>query len=255
MAIIIKSEREINLMKEAGKVMIGLFDELKKYTKPGISTAELDKIASRYIRSYDAIPACKGYEGFPGNICISVNDTLIHGIPSKKIILKEGDIVSYDVVILKNGYNVDACRTFPVGKISDEAMKLIKTAQTCFFNAVKIIKPGIHIGDVSQIIEETATKEGYTLTKDYTGHGIGKDMHEDPYVPNVGKSGTGPILQKGMTICIEPMINEGKVDLDVMEDGRTVKTRDHKLSVHYENTVVVTEMGYQIITLKEGEEI
>ena len=255
MAIIIKSEREINLMKEAGKVMIDLFDELKKYTKPGISTAELDKIAARFIKSNGAIPACKGYEGFPGNICISVNDTLIHGIPSKKIILKEGDIVSYDVVILKNGYNVDACRTFPVGEISENAKKLIETAKSCFFNAVKIVKPGAHIGDISSIIEETAHSAGYTLTEDYTGHGIGKDMHEDPYVPNVGNKGSGPKLQKGMTICIEPMLNEGKVDLDVMEDGWTVKTRDHKLSVHYENTVVVTETGYQIITLKEGEEI
>ena len=255
MAIIIKSRREIELMKIAGKVMIGLFDELEKHTKPGISTAELDKIACRYIRSNGAIPACKGYEGFPGNICISVNDTLIHGIPSKKIILKDGDIVSYDCVVFKDGYNVDACRTFPVGNVKEETLHLLETTKRCFFEAVKLIKPGVHLGDISHKIEETATKEGYSLTEDYTGHGIGKEMHEDPYVPNVGEKGSGPILKEGMTLAIEPMVNEGKKDLYTLEDGWTVKTRDGKMCAHYENTIVVTKDGHQILTLKEGEEI
>ena len=255
MSIILKSNREIELMKEAGKVMIGTFDELERYTKPGISTAELDKIACRYIRSNGAIPACKGYGGFPGNICISVNDTLIHGIPSKKIILKDGDIVSYDIVVLKNGYHVDACRTYPVGHVKESTLKLIETTKKCFFNAVKLIKPGIHLGDVSQAIQETAESEGYSLTEDYTGHGIGREMHEDPYVPNVGKKGVGPILEKGMTLAIEPMVNEGKKELYTLNDGWTVKTKDGKMCAHYENTVVVTNDGYQIITLKEGEEI
>lgn len=241
-------------MKDAGKIMIGLFKELKKYTKPNISTYELDKIAARYIYSCGAIPTCKGYEGYPANICISVNDTLLHGIPSKKIILKEGDIVSYDVVINKNGYNVDACRTYPVGRISENASKLILTAKRCFFEATKLIKDGVHLGDISNKIETIAKSEGYTLTKDFTGHGIGKDMHEDPYVPNVGTKGTGIILQKGMTLAIEPMLNEGKVDLVIQEDGWTVKTKDHKLSVHYENTVVVRESCCEIITLDEGED-
>lgn len=255
MAIIIKSRREIELMKIAGKVMIGLFDELEKHTKPGISTADLDKIACRYIRSSGAIPACKGYGGFPGNICISVNDTLIHGIPSKKIILKDGDIVSYDCVVLKDGYHVDACRTFPVGNVKEETLHLLETTKRCFFEAVKLIKPGVHLGDISHKIEETAKKEGYSLTEDYTGHGIGREMHEDPYVPNVGEIGEGPILKEGMTLAIEPMVNEGKKDLYTLEDGWTVKTKDGKMCCHYENTIVVTKDGYQILTLKEGEEI
>lgn len=255
MAIIIKSKREIELMKNAGKIMIGLFDELEKYTKPGISTAELDKIACRYIRSFGAVPACKGYGGFPGNICISVNDTLIHGIPSKKIILKDGDIVSYDCVVEKDGYNVDACRTFPVGNVKEETLHLLETTKRCFFEAVKLIKPGVHLGDISHKIEETATKEGYSLTEDYTGHGIGKEMHEDPYVPNVGEANTGPILKEGMTFAIEPMVNAGKKDTYTLEDGWTVKTKDGKMCCHYENTIVVTKDGYQILTLKEGDEI
>ncbi len=255
MSIIIKSEREIKLMKEAGKIMIGLFDELERYTKPGISTAELDKIANRYIRSKGGIPTCKGYEGFPGNICISLNDTLLHGIPSKKIILKEGDIISYDCVVKKDGYNVDACRTFPVGKISEEDQKLIETTKQCFFNAVKIIRPGIHLGDVSSIIQKTAEDEGYSLTDQFSGHGIGEDMHEDPDILNVGKPGTGVVLKAGMALAIEPMVNIGKKDLYILEDGWTVKTKDKKNCCHYENTVIVTKDGYQIITLKEGEEI
>lgn len=255
MAIIIKSDREIELMKEAGEIMKGLFKELELYTKPGISTAKLDKIACRFIRSHGAIPACYGYEGFPGNICISVNDTLLHGIPSNKIILKEGDIVSYDCVVLYKGYNADACRTIPVGKVDEATLHLIETTKRCFFEAVKLIKPGIHLGDISSKIEEIATSEGYTLTKDYTGHGIGKEMHEDPYVPNVGKKGSGPILKKGMCLAIEPMVNAGKVDLYTLEDGWTVKTKDGKMCAHYENTIVVTDDSYQIITLEEGEEI
>lgn len=255
MSIIIKSDREIELMKEAGEIMKGLFKELKSYTKPGISTAELDKIACRYIRSHGAIPACYGYEGFPGNICISVNDTLLHGIPSKKIVLKDGDIVSYDCVVLYKGYNADACRTYPVGNVDESVLHLLETTKKCFFEGVKLIKPGIHLGDVSSKIQETAENEGYSLTELYTGHGIGREMHEDPYVPNVGRKGSGPILAKGMCLAIEPMVNMGKKDLYTLEDGWTVKTKDGKMCAHYENTVVITETGYQIITLEEEGEI
>jgi len=254
MHIILKSPREIALMKEAGKVIIGLFKVLKAHTKPGISTYELDKIAKSYITMNGGIPSSKGYGGFPGNICISVNDVLVHGIPSKGIILKEGDIVSYDVVVSKHGYNADACRTYPVGNVAPNAIKLMKTTKEAFFNGVKEIKPGIHLGNVSHAIEMTAKENGYTVTEEFTGHGIGREMHEDPYVPNVGNIGDGPILKKGMTIAIEPMFNEGSVDLVVDKDGWTTRTKDGKLSAHYENTVVVTENGYEIITLDEGEE-
>lgn len=253
MKIIIKSPREIALIKKAGSILADTFDYLKVHTRAGISTKELDKLAESFIRSHGGIPTCKGYEGFPGAICISVNDTLLHGIPSKSIILKDGDIVSYDICVTYEGYIADACRTFSVGEISSEAKRLLDTTKKCFFEAVKLVKPGVHLGDISQKIYETGTSEGYTLTRDYGGHGVGREMHEDPFVLNYGEKGTGPILKKGMVIAIEPMLNEGKVELYTLDDGWTVKTLDGKLSCHYENTIAITDDGYEILTLEKGE--
>ena len=253
MKIIIKSPREIALIKKAGSIIADLFDYLKVHTRAGISTKELDKLAESFIRSHGGIPTCKGYEGFPGAICISVNDTLLHGIPSKSIILKDGDIVSYDVCVTYEGYIADACRTFPVGEVTSEAKRLMETTKRCFFEAVKLIKPGVHLGDISQKIYETGTSEGYTLTRDYGGHGVGREMHEDPFVLNYGEKGTGGILKKGMVIAVEPMLNEGKVELYTLDDGWTVKTLDGKLSCHYENTIAITDDGYEILTLEKGE--
>lgn len=253
MKIIIKSPREIALIKKAGSIIADLFDYLKVHTRAGISTKELDKLAESFIRSRGGIPTCKGYEGFPGAICISVNDTLLHGIPSKSIILKDGDIVSYDVCVTYEGYIADACRTFPVGEVTSEAKRLMETTKRCFFEAVKLIKPGVHLGDISQKIYETGTSEGYTLTRDYGGHGVGREMHEDPFVLNYGEKGTGVILKKGMVIAVEPMLNEGKVELYTLDDGWTVKTLDGKLSCHYENTIAITDDGYEILTLEKGE--
>ena len=253
MKIIIKSPREIALIKKAGSILADTFDYLKVHTRAGISTKELDKLAESFIRSHGGIPSCKGYEGFPGAICISVNDTLLHGIPSKSIILKDGDIVSYDICVTYEGYIADACRTFPVGEISSEAKKLIETTKRCFFEAVKLVKPGVHLGDISHKIYETGTSEGYTLTREYGGHGVGREMHEDPFVLNYGEKGTGPILKKGMVIAIEPMLNEGRVELYTLDDGWTVKTLDGKLSSHYENTVAITDDGCEILTLEKGE--
>lgn len=253
MKIIIKSPREIALIKKAGSILADTFDYLKVHTRAGISTKELDKLAESFIRSHGGIPTCKGYEGFPGAICISVNDTLLHGIPSKSIILKDGDIVSYDICVTYEGYIADACRTFPVGEILSEAKRLLDTTKKCFFEAVKLVKPGVHLGDISQKIYETGTSEGYTLTRDYGGHGVGREMHEDPFVLNYGEKGTGPILKKGMVIAIEPMLNEGKVELYTLDDGWTVKTLDGKLSCHYENTIAITDDGYEILTLEKGE--
>ena len=253
MKIIIKSPREIALIKKAGSILADTFDYLKVHTRGGISTKELDKLAESFIRSHGGIPTCKGYEGFPGAICISVNDTLLHGIPSKSIILKDGDIVSYDICVTYEGYIADACRTFPVGEISSEAKRLLDTTKKCFFEAVKLVKPGVHLGDISQKIYETGTSAGYTLTRDYGGHGVGREMHEDPFVLNYGEKGTGPILKKGMVIAIEPMLNEGKVELYTLDDGWTVKTLDGKLSCHYENTIAMTDDGYEILTLEKGE--
>jgi methionyl aminopeptidase len=254
MAIIIKSKREIGLIKEAGELLASTLKFLKLHTVVGISTYELDKLAGEYILAHGGIPSSKGYEGFPGNICISVNDTLIHGIPSKKIILKEGDIVSYDLLVTLHGYTADGARTYGVGKISKEAERLIETTKEAFFAGVREVKPKAHIGDISEAIETVVHKANYTCTADYTGHGVGREVHEDPYVPNVGKRGNGPRLEEGMTIAIEPMVNEGKVDLVTMDDGWTVKTKDGKLSCHYENTVVVTSNGYEIVTLMDDEE-
>ena len=253
MKIIIKSPREIALIKKAGSIIADLFDYLKVHTRAGISTKELDKLAESFIRSHGGIPTCKGYEGFPGAICISVNDTLLHGIPSKSIILKDGDIVSYDVCVTYEGYIADACRTFPVGEVTSEAKRLMETTKRCFFEAVKLIKPGVHLGDISQKIYETGTSEGYTLTRDYGGHGVGREMHEDPFVLNYGEKGTGVILKKGMVIAVEPMLNEGKVELYTLDDGWTVKTLDGKLSCHYENTIAITDDGCEILTLEKGE--
>lgn len=253
-AIIIKSPREIALIRESAKIIVELFGYLKTLTKPGISTWEIDKLAEKFIRSHGGIPSSKGYEGFPGAICISVNDTLIHGIPSKKIILKEGDIVSYDILVTKNGYTADAARTFGVGEISKEAEELIRVTRECFFKGVKRVKPNAHIGDISYEIEKHARSYGYGLTDMFGGHGVGKEVHEEPLIPNVGEEGIGTRLKKGMTIAIEPMVNIGGDEVMILDDDWTVKTVDHSLCAHYENTVVVTDTGYEILTLEEGKE-
>lgn len=251
--ITLKSPREIALMKEAGAVVAKVFEGLKAALRPGLSTLELDELANEIITSNGGISAEKGYYGYPGNICISVNDTVLHGIPSSKIILKEGDIVSFDIVVRKHGYCADACRTYPVGTTSPKALRLIEVTRQSFFEAVKLIKPGVHLGDIQAKIQEVNESNGYSLIRDYTGHGIGREMHEDPSIPNYGKAGTGIILKEGMTICIEPMVAEGKSATRVLGDGWTVKMKDGKLSCHYENTVAVTADGYEILTLDEGE--
>ena len=251
--ITLKSPREIALMKEAGAVVAKVFEGLKAALRPGLSTLELDELANEIITSNGGISAEKGYYGYPGNICISVNDTVLHGIPSSKIILKEGDIVSFDIVVKKHGYCADACRTYAVGTTSPKALRLIEVTRQSFFEAVKLIKPGVHLGDIQAKIQEVNENNGYSLIRDYTGHGIGREMHEDPSIPNYGKAGTGIILKEGMTICIEPMVAEGKSATRVLGDGWTVKMKDGKLSCHYENTVAVTADGYEILTLDEGE--
>lgn len=251
--ISIKSPREIALMKEAGEIVAKVFEGMKKALRPGITTLELDLLANQIITENGGTSGSKGYYDYPGYICISVNDVVVHGIPSEKIKLKDGDIVSFDVVVKKKGYYADACRTYGVGILKDNAKKLMEVTRQSFFEAVKLVKPGVHLGDISSKVQEVNESHGYSLVTDYTGHGIGREMHEDPAVPNVGKAGTGPILKEGMCICIEPMVAEGKKDVKVLRDGWTAKMKDGKLSCHYENTVVVTSTGYDILTLDEGE--
>ncbi len=250
--ISLKSPREIRLIKEAGRIVNLVFKEVETKLRPGMSTADVDKLALDVIVSEGGIPTFKGYGGFSGNVCVSVNDTLIHGIPSTREIIKDGDIVSVDVGVTKDGYVADAARTFLVGNVSEAARKLVEVTEESFWYAVdKAAKPGNYVGDISHAIYEYASSRGYTLTQEYTGHGVGRKLHEPPAVPNVGKPKTGVMLKVGMTLAIEPMLNEGLVDLIVLKDGWTVKTKDGKLASHYENTIVITETGYEVLTMEE----
>ena len=251
--IIVKSAREIELMKEAGQLVAKVFETVEPHIKPGVSTYEINRIAEDVIYAAGGTCPCKGYYDYPAGTCVSVNDTLIHGIPSKKIILREGDIVSLDVVANLKGYCADATRTFLVGTCKDNVKRILDVCKKSFFEGIKQAKPGNRVGDISAAIQHYVESSGYSVARDFTGHGIGKSMHEDPSVPNYGIAGTGPLLQKGMTIAVEPMILEGKKDTRILGDGWTVKSKDGKLTCHYENTIVITEDGYEIITLTEGE--
>ena len=252
--VIVKSTRETELMKEAGRVVGLVFKTLEEKIRPGMSTLDIDAIVEKTMRDNNCIPAEKGYYDYPASACVSVNDTLIHGIPSNKEIIKEGDIVSVDIVASYKGYMADACRTYQVGTISDRAARLVKVTKDAFFEALKYVKVDGFVGDISAAIQRYVESHGYNVSRDYTGHGIGADMHEDPAIPNYGKAGTGAKIVPGIALCIEPMVLEGRKDTRVLPDGWTVKSRDGKLTAHYENTVIVTEDGYEIITMYEGEE-
>ena len=240
-------------MKEAGRVVGLVFKRLEKAIKPGMNTLDIDTIVETTMLENDCIPAEKGYYGYPASACVSVNDTLIHGIPSSKIIIREGDIVSVDIVATYKGYSADACRTYKVGTLTERASRIVDVTKEAFFEALKYVKVGNHIGDISEAIQKYVESHGYNVVREYTGHGIGAHMHEDPSIPNYGKAGTGALITKGIALCIEPMVLEGRKDVRVLGDGWTVKSRDGKLTAHYENTVIVTENGYEIITMYEGE--
>lgn len=251
--VIIKSPREIALMKEAGKVVGLVFKKLEQEIHPGMTTLDIDAIVESTMLEHDCTPSEKGYYGYPASACVSVNETLLHGIPSKKIVIHEGDIVSVDIVANYHGYHADACRTFKVGTITERAARLVDTTKASFFEAVKLVKPGAYLGDISHSIQSFIESRGYNVVREFTGHGIGSHMHEDPNIPNYGKPGTGIILKEGMALAIEPMVLEGRKDVRVLGDGWTVKSKDGKLTAHYENTVIVTKDGYEIITMYEGE--
>ena len=254
--VTIKSKREIELMKKACKVVALTYQELEKHIKPGISTWELDQIAEKTMRSLGAIPAEKGYDSgirgipkFPASICVSINDEVIHGIPSKTRFLKEGDIVSIDTVALKDGYNGDAARTFVVGKTTKENQRLIDVTKQAFFEGIKYAKPGNRIGDVCHAIGEYVHSQGFSVVREFQGHGIGREMHEDPGIPNYGKAGRGIRLEPGMTLAIEPMVIQGKPNILELEDGWTIITEDGSMAAHYENTILITEKEPEILTL------
>lgn len=245
--IIIKSQREIMLIREASRIVAQVLKELETFIVPGVTTKQISLKAEEIIRNAGAIPASKGYNGYPEAICTSVNDVIVHGIPNNKK-LKEGDIVSCDVVVTYQGYNGDACRTYRVGKVSPEADRLIRVTEECLEKALEIVKPGIHLSDISSVIQKYAEENGYSIVREFTGHGIGRDMHEDPMIPNYGESGHGPILKEGMTLAIEPMVLQGKKECYILDDGWTAKTVDGKLASHHENTIVVTKEGCEILT-------
>ena len=247
--IIIKSAQEIELMRESGKVTGKVLRELEDFIKPGVSTMDIDKFVEDTIRAHGMIPSFKGMYGFPGSACVSVNEVVVHGIPSKEKILKEGDIVSVDVGSIYKGYHSDACRTYGVGKISPEAKRLIDTAKDSFFEGLKYCKVGCRLSDISHAVQQKVESEGFGVIRDFVGHGIGADLHEDPQIPNYGKPGRGPRLAAGMVFAIEPMITEGTYEVDVLLDNWTTVTQDGKLSAHYENTVVITDGEPELLTL------
>ena len=245
--ISIKSEHEIELMKEAGRLVGMTHKYLKSFLKPGVTTAQINRLAEEFIVEHGGVPTCKGYDGFPSGLCISVNDEVVHGIPGKRK-LKNGDIVTLDMVIGYKGYQADSAWTYAVGEISDKKKYLMEHTEKALYEGIKQVRPGNRIGDISHAIEVYAKNHHLGVVKELVGHGIGTEMHEDPDVPNYGKPHTGPVLKEGMTICIEPMLNLGTADIYLLEDGWTIKTDDGKPSAHYEHTVVVTKDGCEIIT-------
>lgn len=249
MSVTIKSAREIELMREAGRILAAVHEELGKALKPGMSTMDIDRLGERLIRSYGCIPSFKNYNGYPASICVSVNDEVVHGIPNKHRIIHEGDIVSLDAGVIYNGYHSDAARTHAVGKISPEAEQLIKVTKQCFFEGIKYAKAGNHLNDISSAIQAYAESFGYGVVRDLVGHGIGTHLHEDPEVPNFSQKRKGIRLEPGMTLAIEPMINIGRPDVVWLDDDWTVVTDDGSLSAHYENTIVITEGEPEILSL------
>ena len=247
--IIIKSDQEIDLMRESGKVTGFILKELENFIRPGISTADIDKFVEDTIRKNGMIPSFKGYGGFPASACVSINDEVVHGIPDKKRILMDGDIVSVDVGSTYKGYVSDAARTYPVGTISDVARRLIDATIDSFFAGLEYCKVGYRLSDISHAIQVKAESEGFSVIRDFVGHGVGQNMHEDPQIPNYGKAGRGPRLAKGMVFAIEPMICEGGYDVETLLNNWTVVTVDGKLSAHYENTVVITDGEPELLTL------
>lgn len=245
--ITIKNEEEIKHMRESGNLVSKTRKYLESFIKPGITTLEIDKLAEEYILKHNAIPSCKGYNGFPNALCMSVNDTVVHGIPDNRKLV-EGDVLSIDLVIGYNGFQGDSAWTFPVGKISDKDKHLLKHTEEALYEGVKQAVPGNRVGDISNSIEEYAKKHNLGIVEELCGHGIGKNMHEDPDIPNFGKKGTGPLLKPGMVICIEPMLTSGNRRIYLDDDEWSIKTRDGSNAAHFEFTVLITEEGNEILT-------
>ena len=253
MSVTIKSPREIELMREAGRILAITHEELGKALRPGMSTLDIDRLGEEIIRSHGCIPSFKDYNGYPASICVSVNDEVVHGIPDRHHIIQEGDIVSLDAGVIYKGYHSDSARTHAVGEISPEAAKLIEVTRKSFFEGIKYAKPGDHLNDISQAIQAYAEAFGYGVVRDLVGHGIGEHLHEDPEVPNFAQKRKGIRLQAGMTLAVEPMINMGRPDVCWLDDDWTVVTEDGSLSAHYENTILICENGPEILSMQDSE--
>lgn len=251
MPITVKSSREIELMTEAGRILEIVHKELEKALHPGMTTKAIDRLGEEIIRSYGCIPSFLDYNGYPASICVSVNDEVVHGIPSEHRIIREGDIVSLDAGVIYKGYHSDAARTHCVGEVSKEAQDLVRVTRECFFEGIKYAKEGNHLFDISGAIGRYAEERGYGVVRDLCGHGIGTALHEAPEIPNYEMKRKGVLLKAGMTLAIEPMINIGGWEVDWMDDDWTVVTRDHSLSAHYENTVLITENEPKLLSLTE----
>lgn len=250
MVVTIKSASEIERMREAGRILASVHKELEKMIHPGVSTYHIDKAAREMIHSYHCIPSFLNYNGFPAAICVSVNDEVVHGIPSKQRIIQEGDIVSLDAGVIFEGYHSDAARTIPVGKITEKARELINVTKQSFFEGMKYAKAGNHLHDISAAIEDYVVKYGFTCVRDLVGHGIGKDLHEEPQIPNFRQTRRGIKLIPGMTLAVEPMVNMGAYDVCILDNDWTIVTDDGSLSAHYENTILITEGEPEILSLK-----
>lgn len=251
MSVTIKSEHEIELMREAGRILSIVHDEMAKFIRPGISTMDINRKGEEVIRSYDCIPSFLNYNGYPASICVSVNEEVVHGIPNKKRILQEGDIVSLDAGVIYKGYHSDAARTHAVGAVSEEDQRLMDITRQSFFEGIKFAKAGNHLFDISKAIQDFVEANGYSVVRDLVGHGIGKNLHEEPQIPNFKPIGRGMKLRPGMTLAIEPMVNAGAYEVWMLEDDWTVVARDGKKSAHYENTVLITEGEPELLTYNE----
>ena len=249
MPVTIKSAREIERMRVAGKILASVHEELGKALKPGMSTLDIDRLGEELIRSHGCVPSFKNYNGYPASICVSVNDEIVHGIPNSHRILHEGDIVSLDAGVIYEGYHSDAARTHAVGVIDPKAQKLIDVTRESFFEGIRQAKAGNYLNDISSAIQAYAESFGYGVVRDLVGHGIGSHLHEDPEVPNFARKKKGIRLQAGMTLAVEPMINAGAWQVSWMSDGWTVVTKDHSLSAHYENTILITDGEPEILSL------
>lgn len=245
--ITVKSLTEIERMRQAGRIVYLTHQELKKWVQPGITTKEIDQIAEKFIRSFGATPSFKGYNGFQGSVCTSVNDELVHGIPSKRK-LRDGDIISIDIGACYEGFHGDSAWTYPVGTISPEAERLLAVTEQSLYAGLDLLKPGVRLGDVSHAIQSVAEDAGFSIVREYAGHGIGRELHEEPEIPNYGVPGRGRRLSKGMTLAIEPMVNAGSRFVRTLDDQWTVVTTDGSLCAHFEHTVAITDDGYEILT-------